>query len=62
MTLSQDQLRARFEKHKPHELAADIRMISGCQDTQTSADGTLHTCMSVSLDVDLPFRFECSYY
>lgn len=27
-----------FEKSKPNELRKDIRMISGCQDRQTSAD------------------------
>ena len=27
-----------FEETKPDELRKDIRMISGCQDTQTSAD------------------------
>jgi hypothetical protein len=32
------QLREQFEKKKPEALQADIRMISGCQDVQTSAD------------------------
>jgi hypothetical protein len=27
-----------FEDKKPKKLKADIRMISGCEDTQTSAD------------------------
>ena len=28
----------RFEENKPKALKADIRMISGCEDSQTSAD------------------------
>ena len=35
------QIQTRFEEEKPKELRADIRMISGCEDSQTSADGTL---------------------
>ncbi len=31
-------LRERFERDKPDALQADIRMISGCEDSQTSAD------------------------
>lgn len=31
-------MREAFEEQKPPELNADIRMISGCQDSQTSAD------------------------
>jgi hypothetical protein len=31
-------LRERFEEKKPRGLTADIRMISGCEDAQTSAD------------------------
>lgn len=33
-------LRKRFEEQKPRSLQADVRMISGCEDSQTSADGT----------------------
>jgi hypothetical protein len=32
-------IRKQFEERKPPELKADIRMISGCEDRQTSADG-----------------------
>jgi hypothetical protein len=31
-------LRERFEEKKPRGLTGDIRMISGCEDHQTSAD------------------------
>jgi hypothetical protein len=31
-------LRERFEENKPRGLTGDIRMISGCDDHQTSAD------------------------
>jgi hypothetical protein len=29
---------AQYEAHKPADLRKDVRMISGCQDAQTSAD------------------------
>jgi hypothetical protein len=32
------QMRIKLEAHKPQELKTDIRMISGCEDDQTSAD------------------------
>ena len=32
------QVREQFEEDKPESLKADIRMISGCEDAQTSAD------------------------
>ena len=31
-------MKKRFEENKPRALQADIRMISGCEDSQTSAD------------------------
>jgi hypothetical protein len=42
------QLRKRFEEQKPAALAADVRMISGCEDSQTSADGT-YVCLMMLL-------------
>lgn len=41
MRLLSRAIRNRFEEQKPQALKADIRMISGCDDSQTSADGTL---------------------
>ena len=34
----QDSARAAFEEQKPDSMRNDIRMISGCEDAQTSAD------------------------
>jgi hypothetical protein len=44
-------IRKQFEERKPPELKADIRMISGCEDRQTSADGVCfvnRACCGVS--------------
>ena len=38
-------LRERFEKEKPAALKADVRLITGCDDHQTSADGTYLYCV-----------------
>lgn len=35
-------IKEQFEAKKPPELKADIRMISGCDDHQTSADGKIN--------------------
>jgi hypothetical protein len=41
------QIRDRFEEQKPAALKADVRMISGCEDSQTSADGKIHDTVVV---------------
>jgi hypothetical protein len=43
-------IRKQFEDKKPPELTvkADIRMISGCEDRQTSADGAFRASVLMS--------------